>query len=453
MSASADFVVAGAGHNSLITAAYLARAGYEVLVLDARPIPGGGAASEEMLGPGYSIDSCSTGHTLIQTNPLLIDDELDLIGRYGLTYIEPDPFSHVAFPDGEQLTMWLDRERSVEELDAVLALPTPSVRAPARRLRRGQAPVRSLALHPARIRPAARGAARRPPRGLEVAPAAEDERLGRDPPRVREPIRALVHALAGVPDPRPRGRGRLRAARLLDRVRPPAPRLDDPAGRLGRAHRGARSLDRRRRRHGALRPGGLAAAARGRPLRRSRDGGGGDVQRPRGGGLDDPRQAPGRDGAGRRLGRGLRLRGRDLRRRALRVRRLHGGDAAAGVRDPGRGPDRGLGRADRLAAGAARSRAPSAGRRLRPRPGLASGRHPDPRRPVAGARGSSYGQVPQRPGLAAAGGRVGLGSSSSCARPGASSSACAGSRPRSARTPCSRCWSSRRSTSRPRTAT
>ena len=69
-----------------------------------------------MLGPGYLIDSCSTGHTLIQTNPLLVDDELDLIGRYGLTYIEPDPFSHVAFPDGEQLTMWLDRERSVEEL-------------------------------------------------------------------------------------------------------------------------------------------------------------------------------------------------------------------------------------------------------------------------------------------------------------------------------------------------
>ena len=116
MSATADFVVAGAGHNSLITAAYLARAGYEVLVLDARSIPGGGAASEEMLGPGYLIDSCSTGHTLIQTNPLLLDDELGLIGRYGLTYIEPDPFSHVAFPDGEQLTMWLDLERSADEL-------------------------------------------------------------------------------------------------------------------------------------------------------------------------------------------------------------------------------------------------------------------------------------------------------------------------------------------------
>ena len=75
---TADVVVAGAGHNSLITAAYLAQAGYDVVALDARAIPGGGAASEELLLPGYRIDSCSTGHTLIQTNPLLVDDELGL---------------------------------------------------------------------------------------------------------------------------------------------------------------------------------------------------------------------------------------------------------------------------------------------------------------------------------------------------------------------------------------
>jgi phytoene dehydrogenase-like protein len=116
VSERADVVVAGAGHNSLITAAYLAKAGYEVVVLDARPIPGGGAASEEMFGPGYLIDSCSTGHTLIQTNPLITDDELGLLSEYGLAYIRPDPFAHVAFPDGEQLTMWLDVDRSCEEL-------------------------------------------------------------------------------------------------------------------------------------------------------------------------------------------------------------------------------------------------------------------------------------------------------------------------------------------------
>ena len=69
MTHTADIVVAGAGHNSLITAAYLAKAGHECLVLDARPIPGGGAATEELLGPGYRIDSCSTGHTIIRVNP------------------------------------------------------------------------------------------------------------------------------------------------------------------------------------------------------------------------------------------------------------------------------------------------------------------------------------------------------------------------------------------------
>ena len=49
MTHTADIVVAGAGHNSLITAAYLAKAGHGCLVLDARPIPGGGAATEELL--------------------------------------------------------------------------------------------------------------------------------------------------------------------------------------------------------------------------------------------------------------------------------------------------------------------------------------------------------------------------------------------------------------------
>ena len=113
---SVDVVVAGAGHNSLITAAYLTRAGFRCQVLDARPVPGGGVASEELLLPGYRLDSCSTGHTLIQTNPLLVDDELGLISDHGLEYIAPDPVGHVVFPDGESLTMWLDVERTCEEI-------------------------------------------------------------------------------------------------------------------------------------------------------------------------------------------------------------------------------------------------------------------------------------------------------------------------------------------------
>lgn len=111
----ADFVIAGAGHNSLVTACYLAAAGYSCEIIDARPIPGGGAATEEILGPGYAIDTCSTGHTLIQQNPIIRLDELGLVEKHGLSYIDPDPVAHVALPDGEQITMYLDAEKTIAE--------------------------------------------------------------------------------------------------------------------------------------------------------------------------------------------------------------------------------------------------------------------------------------------------------------------------------------------------
>ena len=115
MSNTADIVVAGAGHNSLITAAYLQKAGFNCLVLDARAVAGGGASTQELLLPGFKIDSCSTGHTLIQANPVIADDELGLIADYGLKYIDPDPVYHVGFPDGEAITMWLDLDSTCEE--------------------------------------------------------------------------------------------------------------------------------------------------------------------------------------------------------------------------------------------------------------------------------------------------------------------------------------------------
>ena len=64
MTTTADFVVAGGGHNSLITAAYLARAGHEVVVLDARSEVGGGAATEEILTPGLPLR-----HVLDRSHP------------------------------------------------------------------------------------------------------------------------------------------------------------------------------------------------------------------------------------------------------------------------------------------------------------------------------------------------------------------------------------------------
>src|SRR5919202_6592420 len=117
MSETYDVVVAGGGHNSLITAAYLARAGYDVVVLDARDVPGGGAVTEELMLDGFRFDSCSTGHTLIQPNPVLRDDELGLKSVYGLEYMSPDPVAHVVFPDGESFTHWLDLDRTCGELE------------------------------------------------------------------------------------------------------------------------------------------------------------------------------------------------------------------------------------------------------------------------------------------------------------------------------------------------
>lgn len=116
MAQTTDFVIAGGGHNSLITAAYLAKAGHEVIVIDARAEAGGGAATEEILLPGFGFDTCSTGHTLIQVNPVLARDELGLVSEFGLAYLDPDPVAHVVFPDGEPFTMWLDLDRTLDEI-------------------------------------------------------------------------------------------------------------------------------------------------------------------------------------------------------------------------------------------------------------------------------------------------------------------------------------------------
>lgn len=114
MAGEHDVVVAGAGHNSLAAAAYLARAGLRCLVLEARPTVGGDTATEELTLPGFRHDSCSTAHNLIQASPMLRDDELRL-GEYGLEYLRPDPVVHMPFPDGTSLTQWRDLDATCAE--------------------------------------------------------------------------------------------------------------------------------------------------------------------------------------------------------------------------------------------------------------------------------------------------------------------------------------------------
>lgn len=109
-----DIVVAGAGHNSLITTAYLAKAGYRCLVLEGRAKVGGCVKTAEVTLRGFKHDTCSSAHNSIFDNPLMRNDELKL-GDYGLEYIYPDPVIHRPFPDGTYITQWRDLDRTVAE--------------------------------------------------------------------------------------------------------------------------------------------------------------------------------------------------------------------------------------------------------------------------------------------------------------------------------------------------
>jgi phytoene dehydrogenase-like protein len=111
-----DVVVIGAGHNGLICGGYLAAAGLEVLVLEARDVPGGNTVTEELTLPGFAHDSCSSAHVLIQTNPLIRDDELGLLSTYGLRYLMTDPAVVFPQPDGDALVMRRDLDGTADEI-------------------------------------------------------------------------------------------------------------------------------------------------------------------------------------------------------------------------------------------------------------------------------------------------------------------------------------------------
>jgi phytoene dehydrogenase-like protein len=103
-----DVVVVGAGHNGMICAAYLAEAGLQVLVLEARPLIGGNTVTEQLTLPGFAHDSCSSAHVLIQSNPLMADDELGLLSTWGLEYVHTDPAVVLPQADGDTLVIHRD---------------------------------------------------------------------------------------------------------------------------------------------------------------------------------------------------------------------------------------------------------------------------------------------------------------------------------------------------------
>src|SRR5436853_5820838 len=106
-----DAIIIGAGHNGLVTAAYLARAGRKVLVLEKRELVGGCCVTEE-IWPGYKVSTAAYLTSLLQER---IIHDLDL-PRFGYQVDAKDPAFFSAFPDDRHLFMWQDGAKTLAEL-------------------------------------------------------------------------------------------------------------------------------------------------------------------------------------------------------------------------------------------------------------------------------------------------------------------------------------------------
>ena len=105
-----EVVVVGGGHNGLSCAAYLARAGVDVLVLEQRHIVGGPCAEYEYF-PGYRASITNSPGSL---EPKIVSDlELE---RFGLTFTRPNPSLMFPYPDGRAFVAWREPERVAEQI-------------------------------------------------------------------------------------------------------------------------------------------------------------------------------------------------------------------------------------------------------------------------------------------------------------------------------------------------
>ncbi|MCA9906328.1 MAG: NAD(P)/FAD-dependent oxidoreductase [Anaerolineae bacterium] len=110
-----DVLFIGAGHNALVCAGYLAQAGYKVVMLERRHKAGGAVVTEEIV-PGFKFDLGGSAHILINHTPIVRDLQLE---AYGLRYLDIDPLFFTPFPDGSQITIYQDLDRTCQNIAAV----------------------------------------------------------------------------------------------------------------------------------------------------------------------------------------------------------------------------------------------------------------------------------------------------------------------------------------------
>lgn len=111
MATTRDVVIIGGGHNGLVTAFYLAKAGYKPLVLERRAQPGGAAVTDEF-HPGFRISTLA--HS---AGPLRPDIARDMqLEKHGLKMIRPEVAVTALSPDGRALTLYNDATKSSQEI-------------------------------------------------------------------------------------------------------------------------------------------------------------------------------------------------------------------------------------------------------------------------------------------------------------------------------------------------
>lgn len=108
-----DLIVIGSGHNALVSAAYVAQAGYRVGVFERRSVVGGAVSTVEHV-PGYQFDLGGSAHILIRLTPIV--EELGLTD-YGLEYLDLDPLFFAPFEDGDSVFIYRDADRTADALE------------------------------------------------------------------------------------------------------------------------------------------------------------------------------------------------------------------------------------------------------------------------------------------------------------------------------------------------
>lgn len=111
-----DVIFVGSGHNALITAAYLARAGRSVLVLEKNDRAGGLVRTDELTLPGFQHDVYSAAHPLFLSGPAYADLGRDLLAQ-GLRYINTDLPTGVSLENGQTAVFSTSLEATMAEAE------------------------------------------------------------------------------------------------------------------------------------------------------------------------------------------------------------------------------------------------------------------------------------------------------------------------------------------------